>query len=71
MRKTNVLLNLIKEQDSDSLIDKVYLYAEGLNEPEYQFLIRKREDVGIKHDSKELKNDSKAFIEYWQCMYDV
>ena len=65
------MLNLIKEQDSESLIDKVYLYAEGLNKPEYQFLIRKCEDVGIKHDSKELKNDSKAFIEYWQCMDDV
>ena len=25
--KTNALLNLIKEQDSDSLIDKIYLYA--------------------------------------------
>ena len=28
--KTNVLLNLIKEQDSDCLIDKIYLY--DLNE---------------------------------------
>ena len=37
--KTNALLNLIKEQDSDSLIDKIYLYAKDLNEPKYQFLI--------------------------------
>ena len=28
--KTNALLNLIKEQDSDSLIDKIYLYAKDL-----------------------------------------
>ena len=26
-RKTNALLNLIKEKDSDSLINKIYLYA--------------------------------------------
>ena len=47
--KTNALLNLIKQQDSNSLIDKIYLYAKDLNEPKYQFLIKKREDVGIKH----------------------
>ena len=41
--KTNVLFNLIKEQDSDSLIDKIYLYAKDLNELKYQFLIKKRE----------------------------
>ena len=61
--KTNALLNLIWQQDSDSLIDKIYLYAKDLNEPKYQFLIKKREDVGIKH-----LNDLKAFIEYSQCM---
>ena len=61
--KTNALLNLIKEQDSDSLIDKIYLYAKDLNEPKYQFLIKRREDVGIKH-----LNDLKAFIEYSKCM---
>ena len=54
--KTNALLNLIKEQDSDKLIGKIYLYAEDLNEPKYQFLIKKREDVGIKY-----LNDPKAF----------
>ena len=31
-----------------------------------QFLIKKREDIGIKH-----LNDSKAFIEYSQCIDDV
>ena len=39
--KTNALLNLIKEQDSDNLIDKIYLYAKDLNEPKYQFLVKK------------------------------
>ena len=58
-QKTNALIILIKEQDSDNLIDKIYLYAKNLNEPEYQFLIKKREDVGIKH-----LDDPKAFIEY-------
>ena len=29
--KTNALLNLIKEKDSDSLIDKIHLYAKDLN----------------------------------------
>ena len=64
--KTNAVLNLIKEQDSDNLINKIYLYAKDLHEPKYQFLIKKRKDVGIKH-----LNDSKAFIECSQCMDDV
>ena len=63
--KTNALLNLIKEQDSDNLIDKIYLYAKELNEPKCQFLIKKREDVGINH-----LNDPKAFIEYSQYTDD-
>ena len=42
--KTNTLLNLIKEQDD---IDKIYLYAKDLSEPEYEFFIKKHEDVGI------------------------
>ena len=57
--KTNALLNLVKEQDNDILIDKIYLYAKDSNEPKYQFLIKKREEVGINH-----LNDPKAFIEY-------
>ena len=64
--KTNILLNLIKEQDSKNLIDKIYLYAKDLNEPKYHFLIKKREDVGIKH-----LNDPKAFIEYSVYMDDI
>ena len=37
--KTTALLNLIKEQDSDSLIDKIYLYTKDLKEQIYQFFI--------------------------------
>ena len=64
--KTNALLNLIKQQDSDNLIEKIYLYAKDLNEPKYQFLIKKREDVGIKH-----LNGPNAIIEYLNIMDDV
>ena len=53
--KTNALLNLINEQDD---IDKIYLYAKDLSEPKYEFLIKKRRDVGTNHF-----NDSNAFIE--------
>ena len=31
--KPITLLNLIKEQDNDDLIDKIYLYAKDLSEP--------------------------------------
>ena len=53
--KTNTLLNLIKEQNN---IDKLYLHTKDLSEPKYEFLIKKPEDVGIKH-----LNDPNAFIE--------
>ena len=42
--KTNALLNFIIEQESDNIIDKIYLYAKDLNEPKYLFLIQNRED---------------------------
>ena len=53
--KTNALLNLINEQND---IDKIYLYARDLSEPKYEYLIKKREDAGIKH-----LNNPNAFIE--------
>ena len=55
--KTNTLLNLIKEQDKHDVIDKIYLYAKDLNKPKYEYLIKKRENVGIKH-----YNDPTAFL---------
>ena len=51
------MLNLIKEQDYHDVIDKIYLYAIDLSEPKYEYLIRKREDAGIKN-----VNNSNAFI---------
>ena len=61
--KTNALLNLIIEQND---IDKIYLPAKDLSEPKYEFLIKKREDAGIKHF-----NDTEAFIECSNTMDDV
>ena len=57
------MLNLIKEQGD---IDKFYLYAKDLSEPKYKFLIKKCEDVGIKHF-----NDPDQFIECSKTMDDV
>ena len=65
IRKNNALLNLI-QQDNNNIIDKIYLYANDLSEPKYQFLIKKREDAGIKN-----LNDPNAFIEYLNTMNDV
>ena len=60
--KTNALLNLINEQND---IDKIYLYARDLSEPKYEYLIKKREDAGIKH-----LNNPNAFIECSNTMDD-
>ena len=49
-----IKLNTIKTD-----IDKIYLYAEDPYEAKYQYLINKREGVGIDHF-----NDPKVFIEY-------
>ena len=61
--KTNTLLNLINEQRD---IDKIYLYAKDLSEPKYEYLIKNRENAGIKH-----VNDSNAFIECSNTMDDI
>ena len=61
--KTNALINLINEQDD---IDKIYLYAKGLSKPKYRYLIKKYENIGIKHF-----NDPNAFIECSNTMDDV
>ena len=42
--KTNALINLINEQND---VDKIYVYARDLNEPKYEYLIKKREDAGL------------------------
>ena len=61
--KTNTLLNLI---DNFHPIDKIYLYAKDTDEKKYQYLINKREQVGIKN-----LNDPRAFMEYSNDMNDV
>ena len=61
--RTNALLNLINEQNG---IDKIYLYAKNLNKTKYEYLIKNRENAGIKH-----LNDSKAFIDCSNTMNDV
>ena len=63
---SSVQISLIKEQDNRDAIDKMYLYVRDLNEPKYQFLIKKREDAGIKH-----YNNPNAFIECSNTMDDV
>ena len=42
------------------------MYAKDPYEDKYQFLIKKRENIGLKHF-----NDPKAFIEYSNDMYDI
>ena len=61
--KTNALINLINEQND---IDKIYLYAKDLSEPKYEYLIKKREDAGIKN-----VNNPNAFIVCSNTMDDV
>ena len=64
--KTNALLNLIQKQNSDSPIDKIYLYPKDLNEPKYQLLIERRKTPRIKN-----YNNASTFIEYFNTMDDV
>ena len=62
-RKTNLLLYLRENQPD---IDKVYLYAKYPLESKYQYLINKREGVGINHF-----NGPKTFTKYSNDMHDV
>ena len=61
--KTNLLLNLIENQPA---FDKISLYTKYPYVSKYQYLISKRESVGISHF-----NDPKAFIDYSNDMHDV
>ena len=61
--KINLLLDLIENKPD---IDKIYLYAKDPYEAKHQYLINKREGVGINHF-----NDPKAFIEYSNEMRNV
>ena len=61
--KTNALINLINKQNN---IDKICLYARDLSKPKYEYFIKKREYVGIKH-----VNNPNAFIECSNAMDDI
>ena len=61
--KKNTLLNLINHKSD---IDKIYLYEKDPYEDKYQYLINRRECVGINH-----LNDPKAFIEYSNDIHDL
>ena len=61
--KTNALLNLINNQPN---IDKIHLQAQDPYEAKYQYLINKRDKVGLDHF-----NDLKVFIEYSNDMQHV
>ena len=61
--KTKALLNLINNQPDT---DKIYLYAKDLYETKYQYLINKREKVGLDHF-----DNPQAFMEYSNDMQDV
>ena len=56
-------MNLINSQPD---IDKIYIYAKDPYEAKYQYLIKKREKVGLDHF-----NDLKAFMEFSNDMQDV
>ena len=61
--KTNTLLDLINNQPD---IDKIYLYAKDPYEAKYQYLIKKRQKVGLNHF-----NDLRPFMEYSNDMQNV
>ena len=56
-------MNLINNQPD---IDKIYLYAKDPYETKYQYLINKREKVGLDHF-----NDPKAYMEHSNDMLDA
>ena len=56
-------MNLTNNQPN---IDKIYLYAKDSYEAKYQYLINKREKVGLDHFK-----DPKAFVEYSNHMQDI
>ena len=61
--KTNALIMLTNKRNN---IDKMYFYARYLSEPKYEYLVKKRKDIGIKY-----VNNPNAFIECSSTMNDV
>ena len=50
----------------DVFTDKIYLYRKELNEPKYQLLIKKREEVGMCLDDQ----NPKPFLKYSNTVDD-
>ena len=61
--KTHSLFQLISQQPD---IDKIYLYTKDPYKAKYQFLIKKRKSLGLKHF-----NASEAFIEHSNDFDDI
>ena len=61
--KKNALFNLINNLPD---VDKIYLYAKDPYDAKHQYLINKREKVGLSH-----YDDPKAFTEYSNDMQGV
>ena len=60
---TSAFINVIKHKPD---INKTCLYAKHPYEAKYQFLIKKRESIGLKY-----LNGSKAFVQYLNNMDDI
>ena len=56
-------MNLINNQPD---IEKIYLYAKDPYETKYQYLINKRDKIGLDHF-----NDPKAYMEHSNDMLDA
>ena len=56
-------MNLINNQPD---IEKIYLYAKDPYETKYQYLINKRDKIGLDHF-----NDPKAYMEHSSDMLDA
>ena len=62
-QEKQVIIEFIKNQED---IDKIYLYVKDPYEAKYQYLINKREKVGLDHFK-----DPKTFMEYSNDILDA
>ena len=65
--KTNALINLINEQNN---IDKIYLHVRDLLESKYEYLIKKREDLGIKHLTIDTTSPASDPLRFTKKLFD-
>ena len=66
--KTSALVSLIKKQDDDdySIIDQIYLYVKDSYEAKFQYLVKKRWNIGLEN-----LEDRNVFTEYSNKMNDA